>query len=285
MTEEIINFDHARRMSLKLTNEFAALVQPFVQFLGLHGITFHRMYADGRRVYFSNSHSWVDHFYDENYFVLSGFEKYGKLPDYTLWSRWPRDDDSFHKLIKDAKDNFDYGHGMALTRENENYVDTFSFRGFADDREVDTRYMNEFIPINKFFSHFLIVGEPLIKRVLERPLIIPEASVTPLGSASDRKEFFTESGEFPLYDVWINNIKLTRRQAQYLSLLIKGQSQKCIARTLGVSIDTVKYLYKEISSKTAVNYKENLVRLIFQDYRNRFFLLNLIDCPKNEHQA
>lgn len=70
---------------------------------------------------------------------------------------------------------------------------------------------------------------------------------------------------------------LTERELRFLDCLAEGVSNKQIARTLGVSENTVKFHLKNVYSKFAVRTRLQAIKAAYE--------LGVLTTPANQHQA
>lgn len=177
---QILNYQSNKIVALSHVKDIAQICKPLFELLNIHGFTFQRMYKDGARLYFSSDEAWIENFYQNNYFLVSSFRKFSQLQTFNLWKHWPKEDKTFHKLMADAKENFRYENGLVIIRSYDEYMDAFTLRGYLEDESVNSRYLSEFNPIEKFINYFYIAAIDLINVSYKKKIVIPESIIKPL---------------------------------------------------------------------------------------------------------
>ncbi|MBY0462514.1 MAG: LuxR C-terminal-related transcriptional regulator [Alphaproteobacteria bacterium] len=272
VTPPIVNYKENEQLSISCAKEIREICKPLFDFFGITGFTFQRMYKDGARLYFSSSETWIENFYDKNYFLASSFKKFGQLQSFNLWKYWPKEDNVFYQLMADAKENFSYANGIVIIRSYSEYMDAFTFRGNAKkDDSVNHQYLNEFQCIEKFLDYFYVVADPLISKAYKKKIIIPEDIVQPIYSNNEdfneyrkRREDFLSSINHDR--ILIENAEkkffLTKRESDCLRLMVRGQIAKEIAHNLSLSPRTVESYLLSIKLKLACASRSQIVEKV-----------------------
>lgn len=260
-------------VSLEVADGVYQICQPLFDFFGVHGFTLQRMYKNGQRFYLSSSKDWINNFYEKNYFLASGFKKFNQLQTFNLWKEWPNKDDSFHCLMKDAEENFNYANGIVIIRSYPHYMDLITIRGYPNKDKINNLYLSEYESITKFIDYFFIKGAPLINKAKHMGSInidenkIKNSSLTVENQVRDqkRKQFVKHiENEINLtpQTLFIEGLQLTSRETECVLYMIKGLVMKEIADTLKISIRTIETFIKIIKYKTGIHCKSALLKKI-----------------------
>ncbi len=279
----ITNYQSNKLIALSHAKDIAQICKPLFELLNIHGFTFQRMYRDGSRLYFSSCETWIENFYDNNYFLASSFQKFSQLQTFNLWKHWPKEDKSFYKLMADAKENFNYENGLVIIRSHDGYMDAFTLRGYLNDESVNSRYLSEFNPIEKFIDYFYVAAADLIANSFEKKISIPESVVkplyktTPLGKHDIKLQKFFSSlkPEKILINNGTKNFFLTKRESECLGLLARGQSAKETGRSLGISSRTVESYLDSIKTKLSCTSRSQIFDLVLSNPLNQDLILDI----------
>jgi DNA-binding CsgD family transcriptional regulator len=284
---ELMTLNDGKKVSLELADSVNQACKPLFDFLNIHGFTFQRMYKDGRRLYLSSSPTWINNFFDKSYFLVSGYKKFNQLRTVTLWRDWPNKDDSYHLLMKDAEENFNYGQGMIVVLSHDDYMDVVNLRGFPKDLKVNDLYLNEYESIMKFIDYFLIKCAPLLHTVKNKGIFkIPEEIVhnQNLGKEQrdleERKNAFLNTIDNELRSVppqlFIDGISFTPRESQCLLHMIRGDKSDAISSILGISPRTVEQFSSIIRHKTGQSSIISVIRKVLNEEINESVISNFL---------
>lgn len=277
-------FLESQRFSLKTSQDIYSICTPLFECFEIHGFTFQRMYEDGGRIYLSSSEKWAKHFYSNNYFLASGFNKFSCLSKINLLRNWPQSDTIFHQLMADAFHNFNYDNGIVINRYNKNSLDAFTFRGYSYDDQVNNRYLSQLAVLEKFIDFFLIKAQKLVKQAKGQKLIIPEGKI--------KNEFFERTyNDNNKKQVFYKNIKanslyyfddkggffLPKRQSECVCLMACGYTTKEIASKLQISPRTVEVHINQVKYKLECHTKSVLLETLFKISWNRDILMRVFD--------
>lgn len=203
-----------------------------------------KSYADGSRITLTNH---VDDFqaYLSNKHYLQGNcearpELYKKQA--VLWSTLPN-----QHLYQFAKENFNIDHGLTLVEPSENYCEFYAFASSPDHPEVANFYLNNLDVMKRFTSYFKDQAAKVIDQVEEHKIMY-----------THHDDAFRTYSMSDLQDLF-STIKVTRRQAECINLLLDGSTTKEIATELKLSVRTVEYYINLIRAKFNAQSKADLI--------------------------
>jgi DNA-binding CsgD family transcriptional regulator len=280
----------SKRFCLEAAGDVRNICEPLFQSFNIHGFTFQRMYENGDRIYLSSSEKWIENFYQNNYFLASGFKKFNHLKKFTLWKNWPPEDKVFHKLMADANLNFNYGNGIVINIQHPEYIDAFTLRGFPGADKVNDLYTSEFSILEKWIEYFLIIANPFIQRAHEKKICVPESGV----QFCFKKSVFTQNLSKDLYRGINTNLFLyekgkekrflSQKQTECVCLLACGKTAKEIARIMNISPRTVEEHINIVKYKLDSYTRSDIWEKIFKENWNLEILMRYIREEKVIHE-
>ena len=260
---------------LTFCSDVEAIFTPLFQQLGVHGFSFHRIYENEDRIFMCNSDKWIENYFSNNYFATQIYKNYFTFPPYILWREWPKTDDRSLKIIQDAHNNFNYGNSLAVIRLHKGYVDIFCFRGYANDSDVNNRYLMHLNNINMYCDYFLIKFKKLIVRAEENKIIMYPTQ-DDLINNSGRMAGSNKFHQFCILHPETGESFLGKREIECLQGLIQGKTAKEIARSLNISFRTVEQYLNNTKDKMDVRSKSALLDKILSVDHNKKILIGLI---------
>jgi DNA-binding CsgD family transcriptional regulator len=279
----MINLNTYRKI-LNSCNDIQQICSPLFELLNAHGFTIQRMYKDGGRFYYSNSPKWVENFFNKNYLLASSFRKFSRLETFTLWKHWPREDNAFHSLMHDARENFNYDNGIVIIRSYEDYMDVYTIRGYNETDIINNMYLNYYAYINKFLDYFELKASDLINSAEKNKIFISEDEVIadniPL-SCYKKEQFLDSLQSAESYSrskanrLMINSTTfLAPQESECLTRLVKGMTVKQIAKDLHLSPRTVEGYLRNIKMKTNCYSRTELIKYITKFKVNKFLIFD-----------
>lgn len=283
------SYNDSKEISLTAASFTREVCRPFLNQLNIAGFTLVRIYKDGGRLYLSNSEKWIEYYYNENYFTSTNYELCKSFNKVILWKQWPKGNIKFLKLIKEAKENFNYEHGIHICRVNEKYADAFSLRGYINDDDVNYRYLTHFQIIEKFLDFFLLQSQSIISKAYKNRFVITETIKDIPGNNLSKKncDFEEENLSYQALEIFKKNNQLldsngiffSIRESECIYLLFMGKGTKEIAKDLQISPRTVEVYLSNIKSKLNLYSKGQIITKILSDNLNKKLIskfLNLI---------
>lgn len=248
----------------------------FLKSLTATGFTFHRIYSDGTRIYFSDSVPWLQHFIKKNHFKISGFKKFLNLPKFTLWAHWPKEDTLFHAFMQDARETFDCANTLNIVQHKGDYLDSFAFRADKDNTNINNIFMNEKENIQWFTDLFLQKITPLISEAETKKIRINENTIYMnsqlLENSSSSQNQIVYKRDQILIDPSSKKPYLTQRQTDCLVNKSRCMSNKKIARKLNITHRTVEQHFENIKNRTGLKEISDLFDRILPFEHNRDLL-------------
>lgn len=268
--QSLPNFNNNKKFCLESSQDILEITKPLINSLGASGFAFHRLYKDGSRIYFSTNEKWIEYFYSNDYFLCSNYKKFS-IMNVMLWKHWPQHDRSFTRLITDAKVNFDYGNGISINKKQSDYVDSFGFRGFSHDEDINFRYLSNLFSIEKFLNLFLLKAGKLISGAYKNRVVIPEPDDINLytGNVGAVYDQFHIDNNLLVYN---SNIPFSQRESECIYLMLLGKTTKETARKLGISPRTVETHINNIKAKLNCISRSQILSLISSNEANREYI-------------
>ncbi len=242
------------------TQEVSQITKPLAECVGLQHFSFKRTFKDKGKIYLFNHPSFYEHWFDNEYYQVSNKEE--DISQYQdsveLWVSLPDP----HRLYEMARQVFDIGNGLIITRKNENYCDFFFFATDAKNTGMNNFYLTHLDILQKFVDYFYEDTQSIIQRITPERLLLPSlGNVSEYGGTDDFRSDvasllpFIESNTTRTfgYD------KLTSREIEYLPFLTKGYSNKFIAAQLKLSERTVDDYIANIKYKFNCRTKQELI--------------------------
>jgi len=198
-------------------------------------------------------------------------EKYQDTPDdlfshegVSLWSLNPD-----NPVLLDAKNHFGYGNGVSIYAEHLHYREITGFYSTEDNRSVNHYYLNNVDVLKKFKHHFISKAADLIHKGNKNKLLLPQSVCQNKNTQHELSQYMKFSDQrmcvihkntgLPLY--------LPFQRSQCFLQLLKGKSNKEIARDMKLSSKTVEHyleiLRKELGCRSSkeliINYSHQLI--------------------------
>lgn len=118
------------------SQEIDTICMPLRENFGITSFVYHKNFNDGSEIKLSNQPDWVEHFYKQQYYKISGFEKH---PDtyqtcHIIWSHL-----SHHQPILQEAREFNIDHGMTFIQKTDHGCE-FYFLGTTPDKLYVTNH-------------------------------------------------------------------------------------------------------------------------------------------------
>ncbi len=233
----------------------------FFKNLRLNYFDYARFYDDGRMLFLFSDCKWVNYFFTHpNYVSPASY----LTPGVHLWRDYVG-----HDFIKIANSSFQHGHGVTFVTENIDFVEVMNFAASVENTMAPYLYINKqnlLIEIGQHITHTL---QDLIKKAESEPLILtaynrPQSSILEwpvdsninfsIAESIQKNCLITMNSEQASYP-----FSITKREADCLSHLLKGDSAKVIAKKLIISHRTVEKHLDAIREKAGCRTRLELI--------------------------
>lgn len=142
------------------------ICNPLFKEVGLNYFNYQVLYDDGRRLHLNADPRWLEHYYEKKYYNVSRSDL---KPDsykngFGLWDSWNINMDiGCRTIAKDARENFDFAHGIMLTKRLANHAVIFEFATQEKNYAINNFYMSNLDILENFIFLFNKKAEKLIK--------------------------------------------------------------------------------------------------------------------------
>lgn len=218
------------------------ICNPLFSSLGFNYFNVQLLYRNGARVHLNANPKWLQHYYEQKHYNLSRSDK---NPDeyvngYGLWDAWNQTDMGALVVAKDARENFDYAHGIMITKCYPEYTAIYGFATNRSNYNINNFYCGNLDILENFIFSFNQKATKIIKSAKNNAFII-EKNPTLLPEDTYAKKI--EIPKNLLYQ------PLTQRELICISWLVKGKTTKETGLILGISSRTVEKHITHIKEK------------------------------------
>ena len=263
------------------------LCQPLETYFDITHLAFLRFYNDGRLVRLANHTSWLNTFFEKEFFndkVL--FEEYIQplrlFEEKVIFLTGTPKCEHAKLLISHNLWNF----RVSFKRFPE-YVESYCFATAIDNRDVFAYYMNNQETFDAFFAHFKEKALPLLQSnphiYINTTLNIahdPNKTSIKNVNTSFLQELYPTSNNIKLI-LSTPSLILSARQGELLFYISRGYSMKQIAQILQISPRTVETHVSHLKIKTKLKSKADLVVLGQKNHNSlAFFMKRLLQMKK-----
>jgi DNA-binding CsgD family transcriptional regulator len=259
--------DLENNFSLTSSNHVKEICDPILNPIGITYFNYIKIYnSDCSREILTNKPEWINHFYkNELYNSVGAIDVEHLLPKgYFLWSEV----DSKDIIYQQGREFYNIDNGITFVVKRKDTTILYIFAANRDDFAINNFYAGNIDLLQRFIHYFTNQAQCLIKEAEENRIYLPKPQQVNTGrvnniilSDSLRNDFLrkTETQKYYLINA-SDNLYLTKKQAEYAALFIKGQSAKQIARTMAVSFRTVEGHLQDIKIKIQESLQQNLTK-------------------------
>lgn len=157
-------------IALTSGNEINEICDPLLSSYGITYFLYVKSLFDGRRLWLTNNGAWTEHFYENNHYKVSAFEKMNEQykSGFYLWSLLDG-----QQVFKDAREAFNIDHGMTVVNQLSDAYEFAHFGTTRDNHSIMHFYMNNKDILNRFILYFRIQAEDLIKTAYDNMILLP----------------------------------------------------------------------------------------------------------------
>lgn len=235
--------------------------------LDIHFFEYTRLYKTGSRFYISNNQNWFEYFIANNFQDDDDYNQIlwgGIKRKYTLWTGLPDNE----VLSGYFKNNMWNGLIYSL-KNNENYIDLFSFSSTIENKHVNNLYINNKDIIKKVVIIFkneihknLPLGDDkfLLKTHDRKNLSVDNTSLI----SSEMIDNFYKQTKVGRYYFNMEGLEfyLTRMEFMCLTLMSQGNSIKEVANKCSISPRTVESHVNSIKLKTGQTNRCGIISIL-----------------------
>lgn len=249
--------------SVCLSEKIGQIVK-HLQLIDISFFQFVRAYKDGSITTLSNNDAWLELFLKEELYNMGFFSSnvFNLADGSYLWNSVPRGD-----VCAIAKTSFHIDHGLTILKKYETYANIYLFAANEANFYINNLYLNKLDLLFNFVNYFDSQIEELISK--NDIKIITNRDISFFCDTIDQIKpenydlFSTgikRNGYFYLHNG--KNIKLTPRQFDCVSLLLKGYPNKVIASQLSLSTRTCEHYIEAVKDKFDCHSRSDLISLL-----------------------
>ena len=243
------------------------ICKPLTEYLGIRFFGYMKLYNDCSYLLLHNGYN---DFIRKHMETIRGQDAHFKnefrntLADGPNFFLWPIKYKTLSP-ISSLHDEFNIWHGFSINYRHPEYIEHFAFAFNKNADDKSHFYLQNASLLAKFCDYFKIQVYDLIDCANKNKLAIYEDKfdISCLEKIEiKRKEFFDEINK-PNNRQLINQngdlIKLTKREADCMSIFMQNRTIKEIGKHLELSPRTVERYIENVKQKLGVNYKSQLV--------------------------
>lgn len=257
--EQLIVYQPFRDLSTCVQN----ICDPLLKHTDISTFGMTREYFDGRRIVLSTRGDWIENYFQKEYF--GRVHQYNAFyhTEFTLWEAHKADE-----MVRDARVNFNIDHGITLCKFTENYVEFYHFSAKNEHYEIINWYINNLNMLRRFSNAF--------SRAIQKPMgmLKPfyawdhiqtlrsyyqalQERRSPLRAEITHHNSWRAEGEY-------SHISLTAQETATIVQLLRGNTAKQAAKSLGLSPRTVEFYIQRIKKKFGCQNKSALLNMILK---------------------
>lgn len=240
---------------------------------GIEHFSMIRSFDDGRFVNLSNIDGWIDYYYQQRLYLSSCFENHPSKysSQIYLWQ-----DKLKGNVVKDAKKHFDSSNGVTIIDRRFNYTSFYFFSSTPEKTDLDNFYINNLNYLHEFIHQFNQTASELIASCVsnerhyiydafyvDNPLpnnaLSGDASLLNKNELRELKKSTSCTQDLP---------KITPKESECLSWLLKGLSVKEIANKKSMSPRTVEHHINSLKTKFGCRSSLGLISTLYTDYHH-----------------
>lgn len=266
MTSLLLRKDH---ITFTSGNDMTEICKPLLK-LGIISFNYVRTFDDGSQINLSNIPSWLEHFYENEYYTIGAFERHPSHYE-SGFALWPQL--SGQKIFYDAREYFNIDHGITIVEKQKDSCDFYYFGTTKDNYGILNLYLNHMDLLKRFIFYFKEKAEYIVKQANMNRIILPnhfELHESPdvteqYYRLKTTQEFLKETSikKFPLSGELEGNF-LSNKQLNCMIYLIEGKTAKEIGKLLHLSHRTIEGHINNLKNRFNCKSKSQLIDKLMQ---------------------
>jgi DNA-binding CsgD family transcriptional regulator len=240
---------------MKSAPQIEALIQPLKDYFGLTSLMYLKSFNDGSEIRLANQADWLEYFYNHDLYKFSLFERhpseYIKAP--IVWAGLA----IYQKVLEKAR-IFDIDHGITFIEPCSDGCEFFFIGTGVNQANLMPKYLANLDLLQRYLVHFREAAQSLLQEAMHHKIIIPSKF------ENAPKQFCLKEFQRTEFLHGEDQIELTVRELCCARLLVKGYTQKMIAKELGISVRTVETHLNHIKAKTDTHSRGDLVTVLLK---------------------
>lgn len=252
-------------------NDIAEICKPLIH-LDITSFNYVKTFEDGSQINLSNRTSWLEHFYDNKFYLIGAFENHPNqyASGFALWPHL-----SGQKIFYDARTYFNIDHGITIIEKQKDSCEFYYFGTTTNNHKLVNFYINNIDLLQRFIFFFKDKAALLLKKANKDRIILENhfESTASLNFDNsiiipDRKinEFFENTAikNFQLSGS-VEGETITSKQLRCIIYLLEGKTAKEIAKKLGLSFRTVEGHINKLKNKFECHTKNELINKLLKN--------------------
>jgi len=257
---------------LALAPEIENICQPLKKHFNVTSFVYQKNFNDGSETRLSNQPHWVEHYYSQELFKISGFEKHPRnyQSGHVVWSHL-----SHHQPILLAARGFDIDHGFTIIKKTDDGCEFYFIGTQVKNTHLLNTYLNNLDLFDKFILYFKEQANPLLTKLSKQKIILPNKYQQNHSQEQGLQQINHTWQQAFLQNIKVNNIylapdvKLSQRELVCAQLLMQGKTMREVAALLSISPRTVETHISHLKDKLQCRTKSALI--------NKLLALNIND--------
>ncbi len=257
--------DVKKELAWSYVKEVREICQPLFDTLNINYFDYSRFYPDNKAFGLFTDPDYVNFF--RNHETYKSGPKNILLPGKHLWLSYID-----AQFLSEAREYFHHDHGLTILTEYPQYHEVCNFATSTQNKKILDIYLNNTDFIHRFIGYFKDKANHIIRRCLERPVIV--------ASETEPKQIHDDQLDQVMHELFLNRtyhadlagqlLKVSQREAQCISGILKGKTNKVIASELGLSPRTIEAHLDRVKDKMQACSKIELIKKI----HNQDIILN-----------
>jgi len=246
---------------LALAPEIDNICQPLKQHFNVTSFVYQKNFNDGSETRLSNQPHWIEHYYTQALYKLSGFEKHPQhyQSGRVIWSHL-----THHQPILTAACEFNIDHGFTIIKKTSDGCEFYFIGTQVKNSHLPNAYINNLDLFEKFIAYFKEQANPLLVQMSAQKIIIPNKYQHNHSLEQGLQQPSETWQQAFLRKIKINNIylapgiKLSQRELACAQLLIQGKTVREAAALLFISPRTAETHINHLKVKLGCRSKSAL---------------------------
>ncbi|MEO8401579.1 MAG: LuxR C-terminal-related transcriptional regulator [Gammaproteobacteria bacterium] len=267
MVKILLRKDHITFNSGK---DVAEICKP-LDLLGITSFNFVKTYNDGSQINLSNIPSWLEHFFDNEYYHVGAFERHPSKYEsgHALWPQL-----SGQKIFFDARTYFNIDNGITIIEKQTDSCDFYYFGTTAANTGIINFYLNNIDLLKRFILYFKDQARMIIKQANKDRIILPShfeqhqfPEINEIYVMEKSRQDFLKATKIKNFSLGgeLEGEVLSNKQVVSLMHLIEGKTAKEGAKNTGLSYRTVEGHINKLKERFNCNSKSELISKLLKN--------------------
>lgn len=270
MIESSVSRQIERQMGMFDSGDVKSICKPLLGHFNIKYVTYSRIFRDSSEINLTTHPDWLEYYLTQQLFVENPLEKpIDHYRDgYALWSK-ALDDSYLGHMIEQQ---LQIVQAFVMVKPNllAGYCDFYFFGSVQSGLLFEQNCLSNIDLFNQFIDHFSYYTNDIVDKMDRQRIIIPnkfesnvskESHLVYIKEQVDRKQFMSDINQNgAIIKVGEQLIKLTKREAELMPLIVSGMSMREMANRCFISPRTIETHLGHIKQKLHVNSKSELIK-------------------------